>query len=415
MNTLSGNEIIESPDAPQDGAVELITRAELDVQIVTAHRFPRSMAVFQKRALAMATLDEETAESCIYRRPVGKKKNEQTGKWEESYAEGMSIRMAEIVGASYGNLRVGASLIEQTERFVRARGFAHDLETNFASTSEVVEATTDKDGKPYSERMRVVVAKAALSKARRDATFSVVPRALCRTVEIEARRVAVGDAATLERRRAAAMQWIDKIGVKRERVFASLGVAGEADIGIDQLVTLMGLKTALKDGEITIEEAFAVEGDSGGGGAAPPPEPKRKGDAAGAGPAAAPRTAETKPTPPPPPAPEKPAQATKFADDIFPPAAKAPVSEGGLSPEEEARWQAEKMSSMQSAMNDTVGITAARALQPDSGELCTAGERAWLLKRIKPDALPGMLAKVGAKSLEALTRVQFDAIRAGVV
>jgi hypothetical protein len=115
-----GTELITQPTT-----VELISSAEINQQVTTAHRFPRSMAVFRRRALEMVTLDEETAESCIYRRPVGKKRNEETGKWEESYAEGMSIRMAEIVGASYGNLRVGAMLIAQDERQVRARGFAH--------------------------------------------------------------------------------------------------------------------------------------------------------------------------------------------------------------------------------------------------------------------------------------------------
>jgi hypothetical protein len=246
---------VEVVDAAPN-AIEAISSAEINQQISTAKKYPRSMAVFIKRATDMVSLDEETAESCIYRRPVGKKKNEQTGKWEETFAEGMSIRLAEIVGACYGNLRVGAMLVEQSDRQVRARGYAHDLESNFASTSEVVESTVDKNGNPYSERMRVVLAKAVLAKARRDATFSVVPRALCKPVEILARKIAIGDATTLERRRAAAMQWVASIGVPPARVFAALGVNGEADIGIEHLTTLTGLKTAIKDGEITRDEAF---------------------------------------------------------------------------------------------------------------------------------------------------------------
>lgn len=234
-----------------DSAVRSIASAEISQQIATAHSFPRSMAAFLRRATEMVSMDQETAESCIYRRPVGKDKRGQM-----QYAEGMSVRMAEIVGACYGNLRVGAMLVEQTERRVVARGFAHDLESNFASSSEVVESTVDRDGMPYTERMRVVIAKAALAKARRDATFAVVPRALCKPIEEMARKVALGDATTLEKRRAAAMAWIAKIGVEPERVFAALGVGGEADIGLEQLETLTGIKTALKDGEITKDEAF---------------------------------------------------------------------------------------------------------------------------------------------------------------
>ena len=63
-------------------ALEAITRGEIDCQISTAKKYPRSLTLFKERALAMATMDQETAESCIYVRPVGKEKNEKSGKWE---------------------------------------------------------------------------------------------------------------------------------------------------------------------------------------------------------------------------------------------------------------------------------------------------------------------------------------------
>ena len=227
-------------------AIESITRGEIDMQIATAHKYPRSMATFKRRACEMATLDEETAASCIYSRPVGGGK----------FAEGLSVRTAEIVGACYGNLRVGAMIVEQNERFVTARGFAHDLESNFASSCEVIESTVKKDGKPYDERMRVVIAKACLAKARRDATFQVVPKALCKPIESAARAVALGDASTLASRRDAVMGWISKLGIDAQRVFAALGIIGPDEIGMEQLATLTGLKTAIKDGEVTVDEAF---------------------------------------------------------------------------------------------------------------------------------------------------------------
>lgn len=231
--------------------LEIMQRAEIDVQIATAHRFPRSMATFQKRALSMATIDEETAESCLYRRPVGR-----DGNGKETFAEGMSVRMAEIVGASYGNLRVYATIIEQTERQIIARGMAIDLESNFASSAEVIEATVKRDGKPYGERMRVMIAKSALAKARRDATFQVVPRALAKPVEAEVRRVLCGDSKTIERRREAVLNWMSKIGIDSARVWAALGIKGEEDLDADQLERLTGIKTAIKDGDTSLDEAF---------------------------------------------------------------------------------------------------------------------------------------------------------------
>jgi len=229
-------------------AIESITRAEVDIQISTAHRFPRSMQTFKRRAVEMATLDEETAASCLYSRPVGGGK----------FAEGLSVRTAEIVGACYGNLRVGAMIVEQTERYVTARGFAHDLESNFASSCEVIESTVKKDGTPYDERMRVVIAKSCLAKARRDATFQVVPKALCKPIESAARAIAIGDASTLASRREAVMGWIGKLGIDSARVFAALGIIGADEIGMEQLATLTGVKTAIKDGEVTVDEAFPM-------------------------------------------------------------------------------------------------------------------------------------------------------------
>lgn len=234
----------------QPSALEATERAAIDIQISTAKRYPRSLQAFKARAIDMATIDEETAESCLYRRPVGMKDGQQ------QYAEGMSVRMAEIVGATYGNLRVRAFIVEQTERFVRVCGQAIDLETNFASSSEVVESTVKKNGQPYDERMRVVIAKAALSKARRDATFQVVPKALARPVETKVRELLMGNTEALEKRRAKVFQWVAKLGIEPKRVWAALGIAGEAELGAEQLETLTGIRTALKDGETTLDEAF---------------------------------------------------------------------------------------------------------------------------------------------------------------
>lgn len=276
-------------------ALEAITRGEIDVQIATAHRFPRSLTVFKTRALEMVAMDEETAASCIYSRPVGKEKDEKTGKWVEKYAEGLSVRTAEIVGACYGNLRVGAMVIEQTERFVKARGFAHDLESNFASSSEVIESTVTKEGVPFSERMRVVIAKSCVAKARRDATFQVVPKALCKCLEEEARRIAIGDATTLSKRRDAVMGWINKLGIPVGRVFAALGIQGPDEIGLDQLATLTGIKTAIKDGDVKIDDAFPELREDIRMPSAKKPEQK-----ADPGPAAGEEKAKSGPSDPPP-------------------------------------------------------------------------------------------------------------------
>lgn len=248
MNTETQDSVGGNLEVIPPSSLEAITKGEIDTQIATAHRYPRSIELFNKRAIAMATMDLETAESCLYCRPVGGGKN----------AEGMSVRMAEIVGACYGNLRVGAMVVEMTETFVKARGYAHDLETNFASASDIMESTVKSDGKtPYDARMRVTVAKAAVAKARRDATFQVVPRAIARAVERAVKELLNDETKmSMAQRRDGVLKWLEAKKIDPKRVWEVLGINGPGDLTPELLDTIAGLKTAIKDGDITIDEAF---------------------------------------------------------------------------------------------------------------------------------------------------------------
>lgn len=247
---MENNEEIQPLEVLPPSAIMAMEKAQIDVQVATAHQYPRSMELFKKRALSMATIDEETAESCIYCRPVGSEGGKQ------KYAEGPSIRMAEIVAASYGNIRISATIVEQTERFVRCAGVAHDLESNYAGKSECVESTVKADGKPYSERQRALTAKVCLAKAYRDAAFKVVPRALCKPIVNAVQKVISGADKPLEERRKKAQAWISSIKIEEARVFAALGVAGWTEVTGDHLNILTGLKTAIADKDETIDSAF---------------------------------------------------------------------------------------------------------------------------------------------------------------
>ena len=236
---------------PVEGAaLEVMERAQIDTQIATAHKFPRSLAVFMKRAKDMVSIDKETAASCLYSRPVGKVNGQM------KYAQGESIRLAEIVAATYGNIRVGAIITEMTPHYVKAVGMAHDLESNFGFKAEVVESTLTKKGFPYSERQRLVTAKAAQSKAIRDAIFRIVPKSLCKPISNVAKDVALGAGETLEQRRDRVMEWVERSDIDPDRVFADLNVGGLEELTQDHLLTLTGVRTAIIDGDITIDEAF---------------------------------------------------------------------------------------------------------------------------------------------------------------
>lgn len=226
-------------------ALESLERAQVDIQISTAHKYPRSLTVVKRRMMDLATLDEETAESCFY------KLNRQ-GK----SIEGPSIRLAEIAASSFGNLRYGARVIANDGKQITAQGFCHDLESNVMSTIEVKRRITGKDGRTYSEDMQVVTGNAACAIAARNAIFKVVPFAFVKPIFLAAKQTAVGDITTLADRRTKMLAKFAAMGVNEKRVCASVEKMGVDEIGLTELETLIGVYSAVRDGEQTVDEAF---------------------------------------------------------------------------------------------------------------------------------------------------------------
>lgn len=226
--------------------LDRLTRSEIDVQIATAHRFPRSISKFLTEAEEMATIDEETAESCIYNLPRA-----------DDLIPGPSIRLAEIVGSAWQNLRYGSRIIGEDGDFIVAQGICHDLEKNIAATVDVRRRIVNKHGRRYSVDMIGVTGMAAASIAIRNAILRVVPRAYINKIYKKARFVAVGDATTLsERRQKAVSYFTQTLGVKLERFLAKLEREGIEDITLEDLEKLTGLKTAIKEKDVSVDETF---------------------------------------------------------------------------------------------------------------------------------------------------------------
>lgn len=232
-------------------ALEAQVRAEIDTQIATAHRFPRSIKTFQKKAEGMATITVEVAASCEYKLPRGKEKD-----GSDKIIKGPSIRMAEIVAACYGNLRIGARITEEGKSHITVQGIAHDLETNVAYSSEIRRRITTKDGRRYGEDMIAQTCNAACSIAQRNAIFKAVPLSLAMPVIEAARATALGDLKTLPERREKMLARFETIGVKRDRIFLALGVKGVEDLTLDLVADLHASWTSIEDRESTADELF---------------------------------------------------------------------------------------------------------------------------------------------------------------
>jgi cyclophilin family peptidyl-prolyl cis-trans isomerase len=232
-------------------ALEAINRSEIDMQITTAKRYPRSVERFRKQALAMATVDEETAASMFYALP-------RSGK----LLEGPSARLAEIVVVCWGNVRAGARVVEVGDNYVSAQGVFHDLENNVYVSQEVRRRITDSKGRRYNDDMIGVTGNAAASVAYRNVVFRGVPRTYVNAILREAKEVAVGKALSLEQRRAKLAEWFAKVGaseaelVKLAALHAAAPRSGLADLTLDDITMLRGLATALKDGETNMAEVM---------------------------------------------------------------------------------------------------------------------------------------------------------------
>lgn len=227
------------------GAIEQSTRGEVDIQIVTAQRFKRSIRTFMDDLHTMACLNEQVAASCTYALP-------RDGKT----ITGPSARFAELVAAAYGHLRVASMIVGEDDRFITVRGMAWDLQRNVAFSCEVRRRITKSNGQRYGDDMIVTTTNAASSIALRNAVLKVVPAALWRPSWEEAKQTAAGDFASFEKNRAAALAAFKKIGVEESRVFALLDVKGHEDIDLERLATLRGLMVAIKEGATSVAEAF---------------------------------------------------------------------------------------------------------------------------------------------------------------
>jgi hypothetical protein len=224
---------------------------QIDTQIATAKRYPRTISAVKTKMLSFATLDEETAAACFFTLPRGGKA-----------IQGPSVRLAEIAIASYGNLKAGARVISVSTSgdnpHVVVQAVCHDLENNTCISVEKRRRVTgkkSKGGKPDEDDV-TLAANAASSIALRDAVFRVIPQALIRPVYEAAKRVAIGEVKSLAEKRSKVVDRLKQMGAPEARILAVIGAAKVDDITVEQLEVLVGLGTALKDGETTMEDAF---------------------------------------------------------------------------------------------------------------------------------------------------------------
>ena len=240
-------EVIDVSDNP--AALDPMTKAEIDIAIATAKRYPRRLDRFVDNVLSMATVDQETAEGCFYSlRRSGK------------VIMGPSIRLAEIAVSAWGNIRAGARILGETEdgKFVRAMGVCHDLERNVFISMESQRRITNKAGRKFNDDMIGVTANAAAGIGFRNAVFKVIPRAMIKGSYDRCVEVATGGAKTLGQRRVEVFERLQRLNpmITTEKILASIEKPSIEEVTLQDVAHLIGLGTAIKDGAQSIDDAF---------------------------------------------------------------------------------------------------------------------------------------------------------------
>ena len=223
-------------------------KAVIDTQIATAKAYPRSMKRAVENSVFIVTLDEETAATCSYSLP-------RAGK----VITGPTVHLAKIIAQNWGNLRIEAKVVSIDKATLTSQAIAFDLENNLAIKVEVKRSIMTKTGR-MNDDMITVTGNAANAIAMRNAILNVIPRGVVDKIYNEAKNKITGDLSS-----------DTKLSLKRKKVFdgfkttydvseievlQAIGKAAIEHVTQDDLVVLIGVGQAIKDGDTTVDLAF---------------------------------------------------------------------------------------------------------------------------------------------------------------
>lgn len=223
-------------------------KAQVDIQISTAKMYPRNVMRAIDSAIAIATMDSKTASSCTYSVPRGGKA-----------ITGPSVHLAKIIAQQWKNLRIESRVINIDSKHVTSQGICWDLENNIAIKTEVKRSIMTRTCR-MNDDMITVTGNAGNAIALRNAIYAVIPRAVVDKVYLEACKKITGDVSDetklIARRKEVFDKLKDTYQVTEKEILASVGKASLTHITSDDLVVIIGIGQAIKDGDTTIEDAF---------------------------------------------------------------------------------------------------------------------------------------------------------------
>ena len=223
-------------------------KAAIDVQIATAKQYPRNIKRSVENSIAIVTMDVETASTCTYSLPRAGKA-----------ISGPTVHLAKILAQNWGNMRIEAKVISIEQKQITSQAIAFDLENNLAIKVEVKRSIMGKTGR-FNDDMITVTGNAANSIALRNAVLSVIPRAIVDKIYNEAKKTITGDLSDntklMSKRKKVFDGFKDTYALTEQEVLFAIGKAAIEHVTQDDIVVLIGIGTAIKDGETTVDMAF---------------------------------------------------------------------------------------------------------------------------------------------------------------
>ena len=253
-----------------------IMRLENETLAAMAMQKPRDPRRVLEAALAELDLLPEEAGGMFYAIPYKDRKDD--GSEETVLVEGPSIKLANALGRLWGHCAVGSRIVAENAEGATVEGVFLDYETGYRLTRQMQVSRLFKMRKggvaTLSAQRWVVALQAGASKAQRNAVLGGLPQSLVAAVLKRAKAlVASGgkgrraDAALGKKahpdRVAEALTWFGRHGITDAHLEAVLGAKATEWTG-DHVAKLRGMKTALEEGQTTLEEMFSLAPKSPG-------------------------------------------------------------------------------------------------------------------------------------------------------
>ncbi|QPC44027.1 hypothetical protein HW532_15805 [Kaustia mangrovi] len=224
--------------------------AEAQAKLLIAQRFPRDPYSAWERALN-ACMRPGLAESSIYSYKRGGED-----------VSGPSIRLAEELARCWGNVDYGLRELSNRDGLSEMEAYAWDLETNTISTQRftVRHIRDTKGGSRSLTQQRDIYEITANMGARRlrARILAILPDDLKDAAVAQCRRTIAGDGKEpIGDRIKKMVAAFGKLDVSSEQLEQYLGHPLK-QIVPDELVTLQGVYTSLKDGLTTVGEVFGA-------------------------------------------------------------------------------------------------------------------------------------------------------------